>query len=334
MSTETSPRVTAQDVERTGRIATVAQWGVASVVMGGSMAAGGFAFHYLHETAALGVVTALAVDLALAAWLLISRRLQAVGITSWLGVVLEFTAGGMTMFLNMGAAAFRDGVSASASRVLLAIAHSFLPVMLVLVTLAGGDAQLKLLRLRREREAAEQAQRDAQEAARRAEHQAEQARIRREQQELATRLRTEQEEARQRREEEDLRRAQGELVDAQDYRNKAAELRQQAEREQAAAVALRAATDAEVAATKTAAEQLAKLHRKQTEPSTPGRGKQPATREQRRQWVREQRGAGRTPSGAEVDRKFGPPRTGAAIVAEVDVELRRAAVHAVGGGGR
>lgn len=333
MSAAAPSTVTTQDVERTGRITTVAQWGVACVVMGGSMAAGGFAFHYLHENAALGVVTALAVDLALAAWLLISRRLRDLGITSWLGVVLEFAAGGMTLFLNMGAAAFRDGVSASASRVLLAVAHSFLPVMLVLVTLAGGDAQLQLLRVRREREAAEQAHRDAQEAARRAEQQAEQARLRREQAEREERLRAEQEEARTRRDEDDLRRAQGELVDAQDYLTKAAELRQQAEREKATAAELRAHTEAEVAATRTAAAQLAKLHRKQTEPSTPGRGRQPASREQRRQWVREQRAAGRNPSGAEVDKRFGPPRTGAAIVAEVDAELRRGGLHAVGGGG-
>lgn len=320
MTTTASPGVTAEDVERTGRIAMAAQWVIASVVMIGSVAAGGVSFSLLHENAALGVVTGLAVDAALASWLMITRRLRAVGVTSWLGVVLEVTDCGMALYLNMGAALFR-GVSVAAARALLAIAHCFLPTLLVLVCLTFGDAQLKLLRLRRDREATEQADRDA-----------EQARARREREEQAARLRAEQDAARRRRDEADIRRANGELVTAQDVLDKAAALRRDAEREQAEAAALRAATEAEVAATKAATEQLAKAHRKQAETTAAGRGKRPASREQRRQWVRSERAAGRNPTGAEVDKRFGPPRTGAAIVAEVDAELRRAAMHAVEGG--
>lgn len=155
LTATTEVAVTARDVESAGRITTVAQWGVAVVVMAGSMAAGGVTFHYLHEAAALGVVTAFAVDLALAAWLLISRRLRAVGVSSRWGVALELTTAVMTLFLNVGAALFREGISPGLARALLAVAHGFLPVMLMLVTLAGGEAQSQLLRVRRAREASE-----------------------------------------------------------------------------------------------------------------------------------------------------------------------------------
>lgn len=50
-------------------------------------------------------------------------------------------------------------------------------------------------------------------------------------------------------------------------------------------------------------------------------GSRPVSREQRRAWVRQQIAAGDRPTGAQVDRRFGPPRTGAAIVREVDDEL-------------
>lgn len=59
----------------------------------------------------------------------------------------------------------------------------------------------------------------------------------------------------------------------------------------------------------------------------------PASRQQRRDWAREQinsgaweRDSGRELTGADIDRKFGPPRTGAAILRELaterDAELR------------
>lgn len=54
---------------------------------------------------------------------------------------------------------------------------------------------------------------------------------------------------------------------------------------------------------------------------------QPASRKQRRDWAREQinsgaweRDTGRELTGADIDRKFGPPRTGAAILRELDAE--------------
>lgn len=47
----------------------------------------------------------------------------------------------------------------------------------------------------------------------------------------------------------------------------------------------------------------------------------PVSRTQRRAWVRQEITAGRRPTGADVDRRFGPPRTGAAILHEVDAEI-------------
>lgn len=171
----TTPAVSVEDVERTGRDTTVAQWVVAAVVMVGSMAAGGYSFHHLGEPWGLGVVTAVAVDVALAAWLLISRRLRAVGVTTISGWALELATMGMTLFLNVGAAAFR-GVDPATAKALLGVAHSFLPIVLVLVSLAGGEAQLKLLGLRREREAIERAEQEAQLVEQRAAYDADQQR--------------------------------------------------------------------------------------------------------------------------------------------------------------
>lgn len=170
--------VTVRDVERTAQDTAWAQWSVAAVVMVGSMAAGGFAFHDLGEPWALGVVTAFAVDLALAAWLRIAARLRALGLTAPMGWVLEVAAAGMTLFLNVGAAVFQGiNPTSPTARVLLAVAHSFLPLLLVLVTMAGGQAQLSLLALRRDRQARDQAQVAARRAAEQARHDAQRQRI-------------------------------------------------------------------------------------------------------------------------------------------------------------
>lgn len=59
-----------------------------------------------------------------------------------------------------------------------------------------------------------------------------------------------------------------------------------------------------------------------------------ATAEDRRAWVRQELAAGRTPTGAELEKRFGPPRNGARIVKEVVAESRPAlrAVVATGKG--
>lgn len=297
-----------RDVERTSRDTTVAQWCVAAVVMAGSAAAGAVTFHHLGEHPALGVVTAIGVDTALAAWLLISRRLRAVGVGAPLGHALEVVTAAMTLYLNVGSAVFAGiDPGTHVARVLLGVAHSFLPIVLVLVSLAGGQAQLRLLRLRRWTAAQEQADLKARLAAEKAVHDAQQSKRR----------------------DAEIKRAQGVLLDAQDHLDKARELRREAQQEQEEAARLRATTETEVAATKQATEALRRGQRKRDNAGGPQRDRPlVATRDERRQWVRDERAAGRNPSGADVDKKFGPPRTGAAILREVDNEHRT--LHAVG----
>lgn len=61
-----------------------------------------------------------------------------------------------------------------------------------------------------------------------------------------------------------------------------------------------------------------------TRRSKPAASKPAATAEERRNWVRQELAAGRTPTGAELDKRFGPPRNGARIVKEVVAESRPA----------
>ncbi|MGH4017863.1 MAG: hypothetical protein ACRDT0_01190 [Pseudonocardiaceae bacterium] len=159
-----------RDVAHTGRVVTVAQWGVASVVMVGSAISAGVAFDHFGEHFAVGVITGLAVDFALASWLLISRRLRAAGVTTAWGPVLEWTTAAMTLCLNSGAS-FLKG------HYWLALGHAFLPVVLVFLTMAGGEAQHKLHQLMRHKQAAEGAKRDAEVERVRGEQLAEQRRV-------------------------------------------------------------------------------------------------------------------------------------------------------------
>ncbi|MGH8572823.1 MAG: hypothetical protein ACREX8_09630, partial [Gammaproteobacteria bacterium] len=145
---QSSATVTVEDVQRTGRTTTVAQWGVAAVVMVGSAVSAGIGFGVLGGNRAVGVITGLGVDLALASGLVIGHRLRAVGITTRWGTVLLYLTAGMTLCLNSGAAALTG-------HWVLAVAHAFLPVLLVVLCEAGSEAQLKLRLVAREAAAAE-----------------------------------------------------------------------------------------------------------------------------------------------------------------------------------
>ncbi|HEY2763902.1 MAG TPA: hypothetical protein VGJ13_07790 [Pseudonocardiaceae bacterium] len=138
------------DVVRTGQIVTTAQWIVASVVMGGSALSAGYAFGHFHEPFYMGFIIGLAVDTALASWLLISRKLRATGVKTAWGPVLEGITALMTLCLNSGSSML-DGNYA------LAGAHAFLPVVLFVLSMAGGEAQHKLHDLLKKKEAAEAA---------------------------------------------------------------------------------------------------------------------------------------------------------------------------------
>lgn len=307
---------TVDDVTRTARDTTRAQWTVAGVVMAASMASGGFTFHYLHEPWPLGIVTALSVDLALAAWLRIAPRLRDAGITSKAGWVLEGASAAMTVYLNVGAAAFRDGVDAATERFHLGVMHCFIPVVFVLVSVANSDAHTKLQRVHRDREAQDQNARDAQLVADRAEFERQQ----RERLEI------------------ERRRANGELVEASDVLRAAQARREQAQREASEATRLlevaqqeRMAAEAEVAATRAAAEKLAKQRKPVA--AARKRGKPTASMDEKCQWVRKQRALGLNPRGADVDEYFDPDRTGprtgyravARVEREIDAELAKVA---------
>ena len=173
--TSTTPSIT--DLDRTARIITQAQWGVAAVVMTGSAIAGGFAFYDLtHNPWVIisGVITALAVDWALAKWLQLSRILRAVGIRSPWGRALELVTAAMTIYLNLGAAVFPLLEPKTPTALwLLGIAHIFVPVLLILVFRASGEANDLLMGITRAREAEEETTRTARLAADRAAYEAE-----------------------------------------------------------------------------------------------------------------------------------------------------------------
>lgn len=286
----TQPTATTDDIDATARDTTIAQWSIASVVMVGSAAAAGFAFDHLGEHGALGVITALAVDLALGVWLLISRRLRAVDITAYTGRVLEGVTLAMTLYLNVGSALFR-GIdrSSDTARVLLGVAHGFLPIVLFLVSLAGAEAHHKLTKIKREaaRNTAEEQNRLREEHATQEQEHAEQA----------------------------LHVARVCHQQAQELREEAEHERNTADQVRATAQRLKAEADDAVAAQLATQEQLRQLK----EQAEQDRGT-PATPEERRSWIRAQRAAGEDVTGAQVNARFGAPRNGARLVKEVAAE--------------
>lgn len=135
------------DVVRTGQIVTTAQWSVAAVVMTGSAISAGTAFGHFHEPFYMGFIIGLAVDAALASWLLISRKLRATGVKTAWGPALEAITAVMTLCLNSGASMLDKNYA-------LAGAHAFLPIVLFVLSMAGGEAQHKLHGLLKQKEAA------------------------------------------------------------------------------------------------------------------------------------------------------------------------------------
>lgn len=160
--------VSIEDVRRTGTTLTVAQWSVAVVVMTGSAYSAGLAFQHFQESFAAGVTTGLGVDFALSAWLLIARRLRDSGVHAAWGLVLEGATALMTLCLNAG-------TSLLEYKYFLAGLHTFLPIVLFILSMAGGEAQQKLNRRLKEKQASETSERQAaeEEAARQAEQFAE-----------------------------------------------------------------------------------------------------------------------------------------------------------------
>jgi hypothetical protein len=186
MALTTEPTRALTDVDKTSRDTTTALVGVGSVVIIGSAWTTMTTFQHLGESGALGIVTALAVDLALAVWFRISQRLRGADITVPTGTLLEGTTLAMTLYGNAGAALFR-GINPGTltARVCLTIEHCFLPVVLFLVSLAGAQAHRKLAALRRTQEAHEASMRDAERTAERVLREREQQKAIREQELVA-----------------------------------------------------------------------------------------------------------------------------------------------------
>jgi len=296
---DTGFTVTAQDVEQTARDATHAQWTVAGIGMAGSALAAYFAVDHLGENGGVGIITAATADLALIWWLRIAKRLRAAGEHSRSGFVLEVATAIVMFYQNLGAAVFKLVQPGTIGAYwLLGIEHIFIPVLLVVSFVAFDDAAFKLGKVEHQIKSAEKAERDAQRAADQA----------------ATDQAAENTQLRQ------------QLTDAltKDQRR---------DREIAR---LRADLEQQTAATQTVKEQLAAVRTAQPQPAKPQPAppvkpaRTPADRETRRQWVRDERAAGRKPSGADVDKRFGPPRNGAAVIREVLAEEKKR-LHVVGG---
>jgi hypothetical protein len=306
----------ADDVNRVGQVITIAQWGVAAVVMVGSAMSAWSTFGQLGEHPVIGAVIALGVDLALASALVVNQRLRALGIpnSTW-GTALMWLTGLMTLALNAGA----DVVE---QKWALALLHAFPPLLMVVLTEAGSANQLRVLRARRERESAEKAERDAQDAKRRAELDAQQ----------------------RERERKEIDRAKGALVDASDYHNRATELRRQAELEKRAEQqalreleALRlerqqrqAAEQAAQEATRNAAKTIAERKPPATARPKPARNprKNPASAEEIRGWIRAQRADGQAVTTKDVV-EFAGVRRGneARLIKQVEDEIDAELAH-------
>lgn len=172
LTSNTSPELESslRDVQRTGKILTTAQWAVASVVMVGSALSAGLAFEYFGEPFGVGVITGIAIDFALASWLLISRRLRSAGVTTVWGPILEGITALMTLCLNSGTSILKENYW-------LATFHAFLPIVLFALSMAGGESQQKLHRIAKQKEAEEKRRRDAETAQIKSDQATDQARI-------------------------------------------------------------------------------------------------------------------------------------------------------------
>lgn len=127
--------------ERTARNIVTGTWGCAAVVMTGSAWTAFDAYGHLGDNRGLGLATGLAIDVALCVALVGDRRLTTHGVTSRWGRALRTTTLGMSLVFN-------TGVSVLGGHWFLAFLHSFLPVLLWVLTEYGQDVQLALAQLR------------------------------------------------------------------------------------------------------------------------------------------------------------------------------------------
>jgi len=140
--------VTSQ-LERTGRRIVAGTWACAAITMAASAANAALTYAALGDNQLLGLATGLAVDIGLCVALIGDRQLYEHGLSSNWGRGLRITTAVMSLILNVGIS-LRDG------HYFAALLHSFLPVLLIVMTEYGQDVLLQFTALRRERETAQQ----------------------------------------------------------------------------------------------------------------------------------------------------------------------------------
>ena len=138
-------------LERTGQRIVAGTWGCAAITMAASAANAALTYGALGDNRVLGLATGLAVDIGLCVALIGDRQLYEHGLSSTWGRALRITTAVMSLILNVGIS-LRDG------HYFAALLHSFLPVLLIVMTEYGQDVLLQFTALRQQREAAQQAQ--------------------------------------------------------------------------------------------------------------------------------------------------------------------------------
>lgn len=159
------------DHARTGRLVTIGMWACAAIVMVSSARNAAWSFEILGDSPIAGFALGVAVDMALAVALVGDRALHLAGRKSRWGRALRITTCLMSGALNCAVYAWLGQVG-------IAIFHSFLTVLLILLTEYAQDFTLQTGAIADEHEAAERAeqrtrQAEADEAARLAREQAE-----------------------------------------------------------------------------------------------------------------------------------------------------------------
>jgi hypothetical protein len=117
-------------LQRTGRGIVAGTWGCAGIVMVASAINAVLTFSALGDNRVLGLATGVAVDIALCVALVGDRQLYVHGVSSTWGRALRVATALMSLVLNAGVA-FGNG------HLFVGVLHSFLPILLILLTESG-----------------------------------------------------------------------------------------------------------------------------------------------------------------------------------------------------
>jgi hypothetical protein len=146
------------DHARTGRLVIAGVWACAAIVMVSSARNGALSFAALGEHPLAGFALGVAVDVALAVALVGDRALHLAGRSSAWGRALRITTCAMSGALNCAVPLWLGHVGVAAF-------HSFLTILLVLLTEYAQDGTLQFGDIEAEADAAERAEAEAQQRA-------------------------------------------------------------------------------------------------------------------------------------------------------------------------